>query len=612
MAHTLLSNLQNLWPISAFTFDDLKASDKLVRKLPIPGNTKQFVFAIRDPESQAVIYILCAQNLSERSASDAECLIREIRPDAVVLQLGQSDLIEIQGQRFESRDNIAEPVPTSALGVVIRCFVDKITKEKYENVAGNLVLREIFGIDFHGHLFAAKRAAQDVGSSLLLLDSPFVKSDGNQITEPEVGNKFQALVMQPSNLVPNKVGSTVSTSSKRFSLTNDLHLQMVRSLSSYLSSNLSPSGDASEAEPRSNYQAPSFAQSVYPLLADLHDIFVGIPLLRRALAHAQKILYDVDRGEVIETRLLSEVYSFRIAVEGLRIALNNYGRLPINKMGKPNSSKVDFSVLSVEEKSHVLLVQALKSQTEKFKSIVAIVDASGLAGLRKHWNTSVPIEVKDMVENLVTNCECDGEISNPTDRKRLLTGKPVVAVGAGATAVLGAASLSKVVPASTFVKIVKLPASIKLLMSQSHKAFTFAFGKSLGTTKATSVLKASASAEKIRAMAHSIIASAEKTSLSAMRTAFYEIMRKRRVQPIGVLPWATFGCSVAACTGLLAYGDGIECAVESLPSAPSMACLGRGIQSLHQASQALNQTDSNKIHCSMESVMSALKKANIQ
>lgn len=95
-----------------------------------------------------------------------------------------------------------------------------------------------------------------------------------------------------------------------------------------------------------------------------------------------------------------------------------------------------------------------------------------------------------------------------------------------------------------------------------------------------SAMKAAASAEKIRAVAHGVIASAEKTSLSAMRTAFYEIMRKRRVRPIGALPWATFGCSIATCTGLLVCGDGIECAAESFPAAPSIASLGRGIQSL--------------------------------
>ncbi|GER45366.1 tryptophan synthase alpha chain [Striga asiatica] len=72
------SALQNLWPFSAFTYDDLRASDSIVKKLPIPESTRHFVYAIREPESGAVIYVLSAQNLSERSALDAEYLIREV------------------------------------------------------------------------------------------------------------------------------------------------------------------------------------------------------------------------------------------------------------------------------------------------------------------------------------------------------------------------------------------------------------------------------------------------------------------------------------------------------------------------------------------------------
>lgn len=47
----------------------------------------------------------------------------------------------------------------------------------------------------------------------------------------------------------------------------------------------------------------------------------------------------------------------------------------------------------------------------------------------------------------------------------------------------------------------------------------------------------------------------------------------------------------------------IECAVESVPVAPLIASLGRGIRSLHQASQAVVQTDSNKIQQSIESLI---------
>ncbi|TXG72873.1 hypothetical protein EZV62_001452 [Acer yangbiense] len=627
MALALIKTLQNSWPFSLFKYDDLRASDELVRQLAIPEHTKKFVFAVREPDSQSVIYILCAQNLSERSASDAECLIREVRPDAVVAQV--SVVSDVEREEMELEDNVDDPVPTSSFEVLKRSFVDKINKEKYENVAGNLVLREIFGISFHGHFLAAKRAAMEVGSSFMVIESSHFRYSAadNPSGEVDTVNKFQGFV---SSLVPQKVGSVVSSSSRRLSITNDVQLRMVKLLSSnmdLLGLKSRPSGSnleagSSEIQPRDGYQVPSFAQSIYPLFVDLRDIFVDLPSMTRALAFAQKMFFDVNRGEVVDTQVISEVYTFQIAVEGLRIALNNAGRLPLNKLRNSNPSNIDFSGLPVEEKSHALLAQSLQSQAKKFKTMVAVVDASCLAGLRKHWNTPVPHEVKDLVGQLATDCEDDEEASSYMIRKRLLSDKPVVAVGAGATAVLGASSLSKVLPVSTFMKVItfKAPVSLKLVLIQTQKAMAIALSKTkivapglvTSGSNTTSVLKAAASAEKFRAAAHSVIASVEKTSFSAMRTAFYEIMRKRHLRPIGFLPWATFGCSVATCTGLLVYGDGIECVAESFPAAPSIAKLGRGIQSLRQSSQAVRQTDGTRIQKSIETLMYRLTKVKIQ
>lgn len=619
----ILYQIQNLWPFSAFKFDDLRESDGLVKKLSIPKYTKEFVFAIREPESRAVIYILCVQNLSERSALDAEHLVREIRPDAVVVQVG-----EIQSLEIDFENDIDVSIPTSSFQVLKRCFVHKINKHKYENVAGGLVLREIFGIGFHGHLLAAKRVAQEIGSSFLLIESPFMNDvssveDDNPTGEADSVNKFQALALQPSGLVPKQVGSMIPSTSRRLCITNDLHSRTVKSLSSQLirSSSFQKLDDG-DIQPVVDYNVPQFAQSVYPLLSDLHNLFENIPTIGKALAHAQKMLYDVSRGEIVDTQLLSQVYIFRFAVEWVRIALNNAARVPISKLGNPaNSEKTDFSDLPADEKSHALLAHALRSQTKKFKSIVAIVDVAGLAGLRKHWNTPIPGEIKDMVEQLVIDHSDNEEIGNHSERKqRLLTDNPVVAVGAGATAVLGASSLSKVVPASSLMKIFtfKIPASLKIMMTQTQKAVAIALSKTVGPSKvgmassgvktSSAALKATATAEKFQAVAQGVIFHAQKTSFSAMRTALYEIMRKRSVRPIGVLPWATFGCSVATCAGLLLYEDGIECVVESLPAAPSIASLGRGIQSLHQASEAVRHTESFNLQKSIEALLYRFKK----
>lgn len=644
----VVEHVQNIWPFSAFIFNDLRASDGIVNKLPIPESTKHFVYAIREPESQAVIYVLSVQNLSERSALDAECLIREIKPDAVVVQVGHLNNSEMSGLREDETGLMKDgnsksgenggcvgedTVPTSVFEVLKKCFMHKIRREKYEDVAGSLVLRDIFGVSFNGHFIAAKKAAEEVGSSFLMLESPFVKcsmtddSECNFDTEAEVvnlGTGFRSVFsLQLSNLVPGRIGSSiVSLNSRAFRVTDDVQSQMVKSLSSHLV-RLNPVSKfaGEDVRPLVDYEVPQFAKCVYPLLVDLHDIFVDIPSMGTALACAQKMLCDINKGEIIDNRLLSEVYAFQIAVEGLRIALNNAGRLIRN----PVSAHCEFSDLPVDDKSHAILAHALRSQTKKYKSIVAVVDASGLAGLRKHWKTTVPPEVKDMVDLLVINFGDDGEPLMHCNRKWLIADKPMVAVGAGATAAFGVSSLSKVIPASTFIKIATfhVPASLQLILTQTQKAVLFALSKGLGPTKVVapgmasstlkgSAIKAAVSAEKIRAVAHSVIASAEKTSLSAMRTAFYEIMRNRQVRRVGVLPWATFGCSIATCTGLLVYGDGIECAAESFPAAPSIASLGRGIQSLHRASQVVRQAESSRIQRSIESLLHKFKKLKIQ
>ncbi|KAF9616011.1 hypothetical protein IFM89_027950 [Coptis chinensis] len=641
MGLALISFVQNHWPFTPRKLDDVKLSEQLVNRLSIPDNTKRFVFAIVEPENEAVVYILAAQNLSKQSAIDAEFLIKEVKPDVVVAQVAPSSLSEIKSEeKINKSDNEAgNAIPTSYLGVLKGCFVDKSNKDKYERLAGGVVLKEIFGVGFYGNFLAAKRVAKEVGSSFLLIESPFVRSCADDPLPPRASensegkNNFQGLGLKSSSLVPQTVGSGVSSSSRRLLSSTDIHPETAKSLVSALSQ-LNPkpsiSGAASEEGKGDchliqNYQVPSFAQNVYSLLTDLHIVFDNLPYIGKALAHAQKMLHNVDNGEKVDTQLLSEVQTFQIAVEGMRIGLNNAGRCPIAKNENDACSKLGFSEMPTEDKSQAVFAQAIRCQTKKFKSVVAIVDASSLGGLRKHWNTCVPPEVEDLIGQFVTKYEVEGEIPDAenSDKKRLIPNKPVVAVGAGATAVLGASSLSKALPASTFMKLVtyKIPASLKLALVQTQKAVAISLGKALGPSqvlgpgiltsgaKSTSAVKAAASATKIRAVAHSVLASAERTSFSAMRTAFYEIMRKRRFQSIGYRSWIKFGCSFSACAGLLTYGDGIECAAESIPVAPSIVSLGRGLQNLHQASQVVRQADhGTKIQEAIHSLLYSLKK----
>ncbi|KAL6499693.1 hypothetical protein OROGR_027603 [Orobanche gracilis] len=606
------SVVHNIWPFSAFVYSELRASDVIVKKLPIPDSKKDFVYAIRDPESQAVIYVLA------------------IKPDAVVVQVGHLNNSVSEGLIKDAKNGgknnklfDGDSVPTSVFEVLKKCLTHKINQEKYEDVAGKLVLTEIFGVGFNGHFIAAKKAAEEVGSSFFMLESPLVKcstvnTDGEVLNlETEFQNAF---ALRRSGLASRKMGSSnISLNSMTFRFTDAVQSRIVRLLSSYLL-NLNPVTNSTGENIRleDDFEVPQFAKCIYPLLVDLHDIFSDIPSIRTALACAQKMLCDVNNEEIVDNRLLSEVYAFQIAVEGLRIALNTAGRMIKNSI----STQCEFSDLTVEDKSHAILAHALRSQAKKYKSIVAVVDASGLAGLRKHWKTNVPPEVRNLVDQLITDFENNGEFSCDGRKKWLLADKPMVSVGAGAgaTAIVGASSLSKAVPASTFIKIVTLhvPSSLKLLFAQTQKSILFAFGKILGPTKMVapgmkgSALKAAASAERIRAVAHSVIASVEKTSLSAMRTAFYEIMRNRRVRPVGLLPFATFGCSVATCAGLLVCGDGIECAAASFPAARSIASLGRGIQSLHEASQVVRPAEMSRIQKSIESLLYTCKNLKVQ
>ncbi|CAN6823406.1 unnamed protein product [Brassica oleracea] len=510
-----MDSLRNLLPFSTVG-SDLRESKELVQRLSVPESTKTFVFAIKVPEHDSTIYLLSVHNLSQRSATDAECLIRELRPDAVVAQVNPSAFGE---------DHEEGSIPTSAFKVLARCLSDQsLSKEKYQSVARNLVMKEIFGTCFNGPLLAAKRVAEEVGSTFTVLDSPFLM-DG---------------------LTKSPLGST------RFQIRNDQRSLMQRLLSSHITQ-LSNEIE-SDSVP---VVLPPFALSVYNLLVELHNIFNDLPAIRKALDTATKMLSDVNNGEAVDAEALSEVYLFRLAVEGLRIALNKGGRLnSIRNLG----TEVQFSKLSSDDKAYALMADDLRSQAKKFKSIVAVVDAGNLAGLRRHWRTRVPQEIKAMsTEHTVQD----------SDSKL----KPVVAVGGAG----GALTLSK---SSRF-----------LSRFLTHKASTF--------TKM--VYPSALSAERIRGVTQYILTSAEGTSLDAMRAGFYAMMmRKRRVaKPMGALPMVVFGAGLASFAGLIYCEERIECAAVTLPSAPSIAKLGRGVQNLREASMEVTRRGNNGVHNAM-------------
>jgi hypothetical protein len=124
--------------------------------------------------------------------------------------------------------------------------------------------------------------------------------------------------------------------------------------------------------------------------------------------------------------------------------------------------KVEFLELPVDDRSQVLFVKSIHSQTGKFKTIVAVVDASALAGVRKNWDNPLPGDIKEIVGELITDSDGKEVSLNHGDRKWLSVDRPVVEVGAGATAVLAMSTLTTVV---TF----KTTASLKIVLGQMQK-----------------------------------------------------------------------------------------------------------------------------------------------
>ncbi|WZZ40496.1 hypothetical protein YC2023_036755 [Brassica napus] len=100
-------------------------------------------------------------------------------------------------------------------------------------------------------------------------------------------------------------GSAIT--STRFQITNDAHALMLKLLSSHIT---------------------QLGKEIIPSSCLANEM--ESDTIRKALDSATKMLSDVNRGESIDKEAhLSEVYLFRIAVEGIRIALNKSGRLPI-------------------------------------------------------------------------------------------------------------------------------------------------------------------------------------------------------------------------------------------------------------------------------------------
>ncbi|KAJ1401136.1 Tetratricopeptide-like helical domain superfamily [Sesbania bispinosa] len=143
------------------------------------------------------------------------------------------------------------------------------------------------GTSFHGPLMAAKKATEDIGSSFIVIESflgnCFSGSNDSNSGEVDSGSRFQGLglygYMDPLLLGDKKSGSISKV----------------------------------EIQPT----------TIYPLLEDLHSIFSDLPSMGKALAHVQKMLLDVNRGEVLDAYAVfdniihKDVVSWNAMIAGL-------------------------------------------------------------------------------------------------------------------------------------------------------------------------------------------------------------------------------------------------------------------------------------------------------
>ncbi|KAK2431307.1 porphobilinogen deaminase, chloroplastic [Trifolium repens] len=234
------------------------------------------------------------------------------------------ELLSRAGPGFFSNDENDDvfyfPGPTS-FGVIKCCFVDKIGRDTYESVVGDFVLGEIFATGFNGPLLVAKIAAEKVSSSFIVVQSPL----GNSCRS---NNNNDSNSNDNDNNSNNSFGGVDAGNGFR-NIANSLVPQQ------HGAASLAPTSMKRRVKWKFNQQL---------VMTLLHDMFSDLPSMGKVLVHVQKLL-DVYRGQVLDAKTLK---------------------------------KVEFSELPVGNKSQVLFAQAIRSQIDKFKTIVAVVDCSAL------------------------------------------------------------------------------------------------------------------------------------------------------------------------------------------------------------------------------------------
>ncbi|CAM6078794.1 unnamed protein product [Sphagnum tenellum] len=618
------------WARALWEPKEVTLSRGLVQRLGLPSSTAQFVLALQPPESpESVVYLLSTLQFSERSVSDARKLIAAVKPKAVVSLVDVELLDALQDEEDVKEQTVvaagggdaaAVVVPTTSLGVVVECLLGKSEILSYESKARILAAKSIFGTGLFGDVLEAKSAAAELGTPFYWLGFSY-RDDSSSLTSEEDDERTKIEVV-PARRAANSLAKLNVRISQRerekwreFStsfFSEALRSDGVVNIASSNSRNDMPPSEETVHELEELIMAPDFAKPLYPYLTALYEIY-KTPAFDHALQCTRTMLYDVEAGREVNSQDLLEACRFRLAVEMLRVQGN--ASIPFLSNTVQKETEADFSALSYENKCNALLAQSLRQQAAKSGTVVAIMDVNRVAGIWQHWTTPVPEEVSSLTSECyitMTNAE-EGSLfgkllSTPNQHTMAADGSQeamaVVMVGAGAAAAVSVLYLPKLAaPLSPLVKlaILKVSTGMKLGYLSMQRSLALAVMKGFSpvakvlvpsmkasTVKSVTVsaAKTAITAEQSRATAQSVVALAQKSTLSAVRTSFYSLMRWNEGKPVGRSPWLLFGSCAAAGSGILLFGDRIESAIGAVPLAPTMAKLGRGLESLSQASQS--------------------------
>lgn len=243
---------------------------------------------------------------------------------------------------------------------------------------------------------------------------------------------------------------------------------------------------------------------------------------------------------------------------------------------------------------------------------MAIVDVNRISGIRQQWNQQIPEDFIPLIDECYISTDEVEEVSlfetlfstgtmEPNHLEASQEKRVAVVVGAGAAAAVGLAYLPNwAAPLTPIIKFASAKATtllkIGFLNSKRALALTIAKGipvasnvvlpikASAAKSVSASAVKAAVTAEKAQAAAQGLVTGLQRQTLNAIRTSFYSAMRGAQNKQCKRGAWVLFGGSVVAGSGMLLYGEKVERTLGSVAYAPTVAKLGRGLQSLSEAS----------------------------